>query len=89
MARNPASYVSCLTLVTRRMCESKFPQKSWPNKQSDSKEICWANSVTTYCHIASKVLAPKHGICGGNFSDPLGTKEWVEASGIPYIIGVF
>ena len=24
MARNPASYVSCLTLVTRRMCESKF-----------------------------------------------------------------
>ncbi len=23
MARNPASYVSCLTLVTRRMCESK------------------------------------------------------------------
>ena len=24
MARNPASYVSCLTLVTRRMCESAF-----------------------------------------------------------------
>ena len=24
MARNPASYVSCLTLVTRRMCESEY-----------------------------------------------------------------
>ena len=45
MARNPASYVSCLTLVTRRMCESSSHQwaahqnvESWGKYQSGKGE---------------------------------------------------